>query len=315
MNTFNDDRRNETDELSVMINELPQVDPPPTMVGTVMSTIAQFSRTHGTRPPVTLMRRGNTMAKKVLWSVAAAAAAALVVMRVAGYPPVEKGTEATIGAAQRYQSQQIAAADVKVENPELQAFLQSDLFRQLVADKAAQRVLKSKDFQRAISDVSVRAALARQDVMQLISYVRIDVAALDAANVASLDAANVRSLEAAAIRLDAAKVVSLDAAQMALDGIKLDAASLEAAMEAIQGAIQASPNLAFVLAAPGAAQAIAASSLSAVFARPEAAIAVAQEAGINAVLSAAGNAAGNAVGNAAGSAAPSAAPAGDAAVN
>ena len=53
------------------------------------------------------------MAKKVLWIVAAAAAVALITMRVAGYPPVEKGTEATIGAAQRYQAPQISSADVK----------------------------------------------------------------------------------------------------------------------------------------------------------------------------------------------------------
>ena len=54
------------------------------------------------------------MAKKVLWIVAAAAAVALMVDASSfGYPPVQKGTEATIGAAQRYQSPQISSADVK----------------------------------------------------------------------------------------------------------------------------------------------------------------------------------------------------------
>ena len=69
-----------------------------------------------------------------------------------GYPPVENGTEATIGAAQRYQAPQISSADVKTEDAQLQAFLQSDLFRQLATDKAAQQALKNKDFQRALAD-------------------------------------------------------------------------------------------------------------------------------------------------------------------
>ena len=91
------------------------------------------------------------MAKKVLWIVAATAAVALIAMRVVGYPRSE-GTEATIGAAQRYQSPQISSADVKTEDAQLQAFLQSDLFRQLTTDKAARQALKNKDFQKALQD-------------------------------------------------------------------------------------------------------------------------------------------------------------------
>ena len=103
------------------------------------------------------------MAKKVLWIVAATAAVALITMRLVGYPPVEKGTEATIGAAQRYQSPQISSADVKTEDAQLQAFLQSDLFRQLTTDKAARQALKNKDFQNALPTPAVRAALAAAD--------------------------------------------------------------------------------------------------------------------------------------------------------
>ena len=296
MNTFNENRRDETDGLSVMLNELPQVDPPPTLVGTVMSTITQFAKTHANHPPAHYMRRGNTMAKKVLWSVAAAAAAALVVMRVAGYPPVEKGTEATIGAAQRYQAPQVAAADVKLEDQELQAFLQSDLFRQLVADKAAVEALKNNDFQKAMANDAVRAALARSEVQKAIAYVRIDAAALEARKVANLDAAKV----ARVVNLDVAR---LDAAK--LDAAKLDAAKLEAARVALEGAIQASPSLAYALAAPQVANAIAASSLATVLAAPRAALFLSQQAAMNAVMLAAPNAASNA--------APAAAPAGDAA--
>ena len=104
------------------------------------------------------------MAKKVLWSMAGVAAGALIIMRVAGFPPVENGTEATIGAAQRYQAQQVSNADVKVQDAQLQAFLQTDAFHKLSTDKAALAALRNKDFQRALTDSSVRVALANGDI-------------------------------------------------------------------------------------------------------------------------------------------------------
>jgi hypothetical protein len=272
MNAFNEDRHDETDGVSSMLNELPRVDPPTTLVGTVMSSITQFAQTHATQPPVNFMRRSNTMAKKVLWTVAAAAAAALVVMRVAGYPPVDKGTEATIGAAQRYQAPQVAAGDVKVEDHELQAFLQSDLFRQLAADKAAMAALKNKEFQKALSSPEVRAALAQPQVQQVIAYVRFDAANLNAAQ------------------------VQIDAAALATAGVRIDAAALASAEAALQAAANASPVLAQALAAPQVAQAIAASSLATALAAPTAALALAQPAAVNALMAAAPTAAIDAAG-------------------
>jgi hypothetical protein len=274
MNTFNDDRRDETDELSMMLNELPKVEPPPTLTGTVMSTIAQFSKPKVTQPPVNFVRRGSTMAKKVLWSVAAAAAAALVVMRVAGYPPVQKGTEATIGAAQRYQAPQVATADVKVEDQQLQAFLQSDAFRKLAADKAAQRALKNKDFQKALAEAQVQAALASPAAVAALSQLAPQIVNHAALDLASLDLA------------------SLDAAPRAL----------------LEAAFAASPAFVSALAAPGVLAAIADSSLGAVLAMGNAAV-LAQPAALNALeaadaagTGAVGNAAGQAVGQAAGQA-------------
>ena len=48
-------------------------------------------------------------------------------MRMTGYPPADKGTEGTIGAAQRYQAPQIANQDVKLQDAELQSFMQRTL--------------------------------------------------------------------------------------------------------------------------------------------------------------------------------------------
>ena len=119
MNIFDDKQRDESDAVSAMLSELPTVEPPSTLVGDVMSTI---QRTPARATPIHFTKRGSTMAKKVLWTLAAAAAVALVIMKFSGYPPVESGTEATIGAAQRYQSQQISNADVKTGDAQLQAF-------------------------------------------------------------------------------------------------------------------------------------------------------------------------------------------------
>ena len=266
MNTFTDDRRDDNDELSEILNDLPQVDPPPSLVRTVMSTIAGYAMAPVTQPQVTHMRRGSTMAKKVLWSVAAVAAMALIALKVVGYPPVEQGTEATIGAAQRYQESQISAADVKVDDPQFQAFLQSDLFRQLANDKAAQEALKNQDFQRALADASVRAFLARADARNAVAhYARAD---------ARLDARNARADARADARLDARMQASLDAM------------------------LAASPMLARSLARPEVANAIANSSLAQVLARSDAALAVSQQAVLNALFQASSNALADAAANA-----------------
>jgi anti-sigma-K factor RskA len=110
MTNINDPWRD--DEVTRLLKDLPEVEPPSSLVQDVMSTVSSRAATRATHPPAISSKRGKTMAKKVLWIVAAAAAAALIVMRFAGYPPVEKGTEATIGAAQRYQAPQISTADV-----------------------------------------------------------------------------------------------------------------------------------------------------------------------------------------------------------
>ena len=64
--------------------------------------------------------------------VLAAAVGFLAWKGILGYPP--QGTEGTIGAAKRYQSEQIAAGDVELNDPQTQAFIQSDLFHRLQTD-------------------------------------------------------------------------------------------------------------------------------------------------------------------------------------
>jgi len=235
------------DDVTEMLRDLPEVDPPPALVDNVMSTIVRRARIETMSP--TLMTKGRTMAKKVLWSVAAAAAVTLVVMRVLGYPPVQDGTEATIGAAQRYQAPQISSADVKLEDAQLQAFLQSDVFRQLASDKVAQEALKNNDFRRALADASVRVALSSPDVVAAI-----------AARAATAGAP--QALEANRVRLEAANV-------------RLDAV------------LASSEALRVALASPLVAQAIANSALGVALVNADAAFALSQQVAVNAVLAAA----------------------------
>ena len=254
MNTFNDDRRDDNDELSEILNDLPQVDPPPSLVPTVMSTIAELAKAPVTQSQVTYIRRGSRMAKKVLWSVAAVAAVALVALKVVGYPPVEQGTEATIGAAQRYQQAQISASDVKVEDQQFQDFLQSDLFRQLANDKAAQNALKNQDLQKALADANVRTALALDSVRTAISN-----------NVAHWAGAEARKEAIASLKLDAKSQAALEAA------------------------LNTSPALLQVITNVNIADAIAHSSLGVALAQTNAALALSNNAVLHALNQAAFN--------------------------
>jgi hypothetical protein len=237
------------DEVTRTLDDLPEVDPPSTLVRDVMSTIASRRTARATHSQVIPTKRGKIMAKKVLWVVAGAAAVALITMRLVGYPPVEKGTEATIGAAQRYQAPQISSADVKTQDAQLQAFLQSDVFRRLTTDKVARQALKNKDFQRALQDQAVRAALASADA-------RYAVAAVQASG-------------------DAVALVNSDAMQVALN-----------ANAALKAAFEASAVLRAAFASPDVVAAMGNASLGAALASPDIAMALAQDAAISAVLSA-----------------------------
>ena len=248
-------RDDEPDDMTVMLSDLPDVDPPASLVGSVMSAIARRAQTDTMSPPITLRTKGEAMAKKVLWSVAAAAAVALIIMRAIGYPPVENGTEATIGAAQRYQAPQISSADVKLQDAQLQAFLQSDAFRRLAADKAAQQALKNKDFQRALAEPAVRAALGSPEV-----HAYFAALAARAGSDARLNASNL-SLEASKARLDASNVT-------------------------LQSVLESSAALRAALLAPGVADAIGSAALGAALAQPQIALALSHDAAVNAVLGA-----------------------------
>ena len=155
---------------------------------------------------------------------------------------------ATIGAAQRYQESQVSAADVKVEDQQFQAFLQSDLFRQLANDKAARNALNNPDLQKALADANVRAILARTDV-------RTEIAN------------------------NAKQLARLEVVASVIATLKLDAAT-EAALEA---ALNVSPALLHAITDANIADAFLNSSLAQVLANVDAAVAVSTNAVLEAI--------------------------------
>ena len=98
--------------------------------------------------------------KRILFAIAAVAIFAVGYFAVKGYPPVDKGAEGTIGAAQRYQSEQIKTGDVVLKDKELQEVLQSDAYNKLTKDPEARKAITSDAFKAAMANDSFRAALA-----------------------------------------------------------------------------------------------------------------------------------------------------------
>ena len=82
---------------------------------------------------------------------------------VKGFPPVGPGSEATVGATKRYESEQMSSKDVKLDDPQLQAFMQTDTYQRLIADKAAVTALSNASFREALASKDLRDNLASKD--------------------------------------------------------------------------------------------------------------------------------------------------------
>ena len=89
-----------------------------------------------------------------------------------GFKVPPEGTEGAIGAANRYQTEQISAKDVKLQDAEIQAFLQSDTFhklatnpefRKLVMEKSFQDVARMEAYRTIVMDKSQALSLANRD--------------------------------------------------------------------------------------------------------------------------------------------------------
>lgn len=226
------------------LNALGAIEPPAEFVGQVMWRTRHRAVKQGSDRRIRRRNgEGLVMAKKVLIGVIGLAAVGLVVAYIAGVPPASH-TEGTIGAAQRYQAEQIKKSDVKVANPELQAFMQTDAFDKLVHDKQALAALASPEVQRLLADQNFQVAL-NSNLLQVLASPALTAAMADHNVQIALANAQI------AAALSASGVQGL---QVALAGPALQASGAEvrAALQssAFQAAL-ANPSFLSVMASSG----------------------------------------------------------------
>jgi hypothetical protein len=151
------------ERLGLLLDELGPADPPSGFAREVMSRIdGEGHRVTGGIIPFS--RGGIAMTKNAMWGLAATAAAALIVFGVRGFPPVGRGTEGTIGAAKRYQAQQLSDKDVVLADTSAQQFLQSDTFERLLKDPASMKLLSDQKFVQQLKDPALAAALSNPEL-------------------------------------------------------------------------------------------------------------------------------------------------------
>ncbi|HET9251599.1 MAG TPA: hypothetical protein VFP58_05725 [Candidatus Eisenbacteria bacterium] len=102
--------------------------------------------------------------KKWIVGVGALVAVALVVAVWKGAFPPQGGMEGTIGAAKRYQSEQLAAGDVALTDSDIQDLLQSDLFHQIVTDASFREMYmkQSEALRTVLTDARFRDLVGKQ---------------------------------------------------------------------------------------------------------------------------------------------------------
>jgi hypothetical protein len=129
--------------------------------------------------------------KKILLGVGLLAAMAIVVYAVAGWPPMAKNdTQGAIGVAKKYQAEQISEQDVVLADQDVQNFLQTDFFYQLVTDPDFQKLYLNGVMEKAMVQVpgslgdhvsasltDVGRALTDSHITQNIAAGKFDVAA------------------------------------------------------------------------------------------------------------------------------------------
>jgi hypothetical protein len=214
---------NESDRLvSQLLDELGPADPPAGFTRNVMARIVSEGHTI-TKRTKPLHQEGSAMTRKAMWGLAAAAAITLAVLSIKGFPTVGHGTEGTIGAAKKFDGQQLANKDVVLGDAAAQEFLQSAEFDRLVKDPdarsllgaaALQPYLRDARFLTAVQNANVRDAMTDSAVASIFASdeARAELEAELNAQVAGAEARNASAAAVnAATRAQIAQVLSNDA--------------------------------------------------------------------------------------------------------
>ena len=177
-------RAAELTELAALIDSLGPAEAPPGLVGNVLAQVSH--RPQAVRPSSTI-QRGVAVNKKILFGLAAAAAIVLAVITYNSNPPATVGTEATIGAAQRAQSPQIAAKDVKLGDTSTQDVLQTETFDAIMKDENVRTALQDPEIIRRLQDAELRLALQDENIRMALNDPELMRRLKDPALVRALD--------------------------------------------------------------------------------------------------------------------------------
>jgi len=154
------DRAREFEQLAGLIESIGPAIPPPGLLDHVLEQISH--RPYAVRPST--FERGVTVNKKILFGLAAAAAVALAVITYNSYPRPIEGTEATIGAAQRAQTPQMAAQDVKLGDTSTQDVLQTETFDAIMKDETLRTMLQDAEVRAQLTNAALRNALTDENI-------------------------------------------------------------------------------------------------------------------------------------------------------
>ena len=179
------------DDLERRLAQVAPVNPPRDMTAAIMARVTETEQGFSTwrrwrraahaaritnflrRGRVDRAQGGSIVAKKAILAFAGVGAAAILVFIITGYPPTGSGSEGAIGAARRDQTAQVAAADVKVTDPAVQQFIQSDAFDKVMKDPQARsfmsQVASNSALSQAVSSVAQSHLMSNAQVASLFS--------------------------------------------------------------------------------------------------------------------------------------------------
>src|SRR3989441_9245895 len=93
---------------------------------------------------------------RVILGLVVVAVAGIAVAHYTGVFPPKSGLEGTIGAAKRYQATQITDKDVVLQDPQIVALLQSDLFHKVIATPEFKKLSQSDEFWQLVTTADFR---------------------------------------------------------------------------------------------------------------------------------------------------------------
>ena len=159
-------RAPDPDPIDELLASLGPAEAPPDLVDAVLDRISHPAAPQSVTTFVrrSTPKRGEIVNKKIIFGLAAAAAVVLAVITYTSIPPATEGTEATIGAAQRAQTPQIASKDVGLGDTSAQDMLQSETWDAIMKDEDLRASLQDANVREMLQDLNMRQALESEAV-------------------------------------------------------------------------------------------------------------------------------------------------------